>query len=548
MSSSRSALRSPPPAFPAAIPAAWPRAAHIALSLKGPDGDIVKNVSITTTAGQTIGNVVIGAEHRAWAARRRFTLNSRRLDLHRHQRALSRLSRSTSPATPPSAAPPASASAELVRPGRQRAGPAGRRASASPPPVANNPAQVGLGHAPASPPARWPATRSCRRATIPAPSRCRMSSTKPQSFQAAGGIAAQTASLSDYAATFYQNLSTQSNAVTTNQTTQDDRLTEANSRVASNSGVNLDEELTNLTTYQQAYTRGRAHPDGGGPALSDPAADPVRTSKGFGMSIDRVATAQQSAYFLSARSKQAGTALDTTQQQIASGENRHHLCRLRQPDPGADRHHVRQCAQRRLYHRHQLGHHPGPICRTPSSPACRAWRPSCRQAVSDAVANNDASTLMTQAQSIFDQAQRILNSKDANGDYIYGGGKTDTPPVTVSFAVAACRRCPRFPAPSPMAIYKKSVQVADGADVTYGVTASDVGTGLMQALQGHRRFRCRRHRQFHAATNLTPGPEQLSHRRDLGGQHGGQQSQQCHRRRMAMSLTSCRDAQTSRPR
>ncbi len=77
-----------------------------------------------------------------------------------------------------------------------------------------------------------------------------------QSFKAAGGIAAQTASLSDYAASFYQNLSTQSNAITTNQTTQDDRLTEANSRVSSNSGVDLDEELTNLTSYQQAYAAG----------------------------------------------------------------------------------------------------------------------------------------------------------------------------------------------------------------------------------------------------------------------------------------------------
>ena len=83
-----------------------------------------------------------------------------------------------------------------------------------------------------------------------------MSSTRPQSFQAAGGIAAQTASLSDYAAAFYQNLSTQSNTVTTNQTTQDDRLHRSQLRVASNSGVNLDEELTNLTTYQQAYSAG----------------------------------------------------------------------------------------------------------------------------------------------------------------------------------------------------------------------------------------------------------------------------------------------------
>jgi flagellar hook-associated protein 1 FlgK len=62
--------------------------------------------------------------------------------------------------------------------------------------------------------------------------------------------------LSDYAATFYQNVSTQSNSVTANQTTQDDRLTEAQSRQSSNSGVNLDEELSSLSTYQQSYAAG----------------------------------------------------------------------------------------------------------------------------------------------------------------------------------------------------------------------------------------------------------------------------------------------------
>jgi flagellar hook-associated protein 1 FlgK len=80
--------------------------------------------------------------------------------------------------------------------------------------------------------------------------------TSARSFAAAGGISAQTASLSDYAAAFYQSLSTQSNAVTQNQTTQDDRFQEAQTRMSANSGVNLDEELTNLTTYQQAYSAG----------------------------------------------------------------------------------------------------------------------------------------------------------------------------------------------------------------------------------------------------------------------------------------------------
>ena len=39
---------------------------------------------------------------------------------------------------------------------------------------------------------------------------------------------------------------------------------------------------------------------------------------------------------------------------------------------------------------------------------------------------------MTSAQSIFDQASQILNSKDANGNYLYGGDKNNTPPMNAS--------------------------------------------------------------------------------------------------------------------
>ena len=56
---------------------------------------------------------------------------------------------------------------------------------------------------------------------------------------------------------FIRIFPTQSNTVTSNQTTQD-RPAERSpfTHLASNSGVNLDEELTNLTTYQQAYAAG----------------------------------------------------------------------------------------------------------------------------------------------------------------------------------------------------------------------------------------------------------------------------------------------------
>jgi flagellar hook-associated protein 1 FlgK len=74
-----------------------------------------------------------------------------------------------------------------------------------------------------------------------------------QTFAAAGSMSAQSTTLNDYAASFYQDVATRSNAASDNNTTQTDRLTEAQSRQASTSGVNLDEELSNMMTYQQAY-------------------------------------------------------------------------------------------------------------------------------------------------------------------------------------------------------------------------------------------------------------------------------------------------------
>ena len=51
-------------------------------------------------------------------------------------------------------------------------------------------------------------------------------------------------------------MATRSNVASTAATTQDDRLTEAQSRQSSASGVSLDEELSNMMIYQQAYAAG----------------------------------------------------------------------------------------------------------------------------------------------------------------------------------------------------------------------------------------------------------------------------------------------------
>ena len=75
-----------------------------------------------------------------------------------------------------------------------------------------------------------------------------------QNFMAAGSFSARNGTLGDYAASIYQDIALASQTATSNQTAQDDRLQEAQSRQSSVSGVSLDEELTNMQTYQQAYS------------------------------------------------------------------------------------------------------------------------------------------------------------------------------------------------------------------------------------------------------------------------------------------------------
>jgi flagellar hook-associated protein 3 FlgL len=104
-----------------------------------------------------------------------------------------------------------------------------------------------------------------------------------------------------------------------------------------------------------------------------------------------------------------------------------------------------------------------------------------RQAVTKAMADDDATTLMSQAQSIFDQAKQILNSKDANGNYLYGGEKDTTEPVNVG-SLADLAALPSVSDAFSNGTVKKSVNIGGGQTVQVGMLASDLGTQLFQSL------------------------------------------------------------------
>jgi flagellar hook-associated protein 3 FlgL len=105
-----------------------------------------------------------------------------------------------------------------------------------------------------------------------------------------------------------------------------------------------------------------------------------------------------------------------------------------------------------------------------------------RQAITTAVGDSDGSTLMTTAQGIFDQVSQILNSKDSNGNYLYGGDKNGQPPLkatNLSDLTSLTSASDAF----QNGTVASSVMVGDGQSVKVGMLASDIGTGLIQTLK-----------------------------------------------------------------
>ena len=224
----------------------------ISLEVKGPNGDIVKQASITTTAGQSIGDVV-SALNTALGGAASFTLN-----------ADGSISQSTSANYPgysigvtgdtTARGTTGVSFSQLFGIGSGAAAMQAQDFSLNST-IATNPGALAF------------ATPELATATAPGDTvvghgdssnllALQNLDNAQQTFAQIGNLGAQATSLGTYAGLLYQDVATRSNSVTASQTAQDDRLQEAQSRQSSNSGVNLDEELSNMMTYQRAYSAG----------------------------------------------------------------------------------------------------------------------------------------------------------------------------------------------------------------------------------------------------------------------------------------------------
>jgi flagellar hook-associated protein 3 FlgL len=218
------------------------------------------------------------------------------------------------------------------------------------------------------------------------------------------------------------------------------------------------------------------------------------------MSIDRVSTASQAAYFLQ-QIQNASNSLTTTQDQIASGQNATTYAGFGNQTQALTATISANARNSAYTTATNLASTQVSLQDTQLS-SMASLSSQLQQALSNAVANNNASTLMTQAQSIFEQASSILNSQDANGNYIFGGGNSENPPMTAS-SLSDLAALPSVSDAFANGSFQASVQVADGQSVTYGMTASDIGTSLMQELQSLAQFDAGANGDLDNASNLS---------------------------------------------
>jgi flagellar hook-associated protein 3 FlgL len=198
------------------------------------------------------------------------------------------------------------------------------------------------------------------------------------------------------------------------------------------------------------------------------------------MSIDRVATNAQTQYLL-AQITHANKALDVSQAQVSSGKLADDYAGVGDRAAALEVARAANARSDAYLSNTQLA-----LTQTDLQDnqltTLSGLASQLQKAIQTAVGNSDGSSLMETAQSIFQQASAILNSVDANGNYIYGGEKTDTPP----FAAPDLKTLSTVGNVSDYFVNGhiiKTVQVGDGQTQKMGVLADNIGTQLMQGLK-----------------------------------------------------------------
>ncbi len=104
-----------------------------------------------------------------------------------------------------------------------------------------------------------------------------------------------------------------------------------------------------------------------------------------------------------------------------------------------------------------------------------------RQAVTTAIANESGLTTMDQLDMVFQTAVSALNATH-NGNYLFGGTRTDSAPVTsnqLSDLTAAVNAGDLFTNNQ----LKPAAEVEEGISVEYGMLADELGTDLFDAIK-----------------------------------------------------------------
>jgi len=198
------------------------------------------------------------------------------------------------------------------------------------------------------------------------------------------------------------------------------------------------------------------------------------------MSVDRVATNSQ-AQFLLSQIMQATKNMNASQQQVASGKVSSDYAGIG-GKTGALEAARASAARANAYQSNTQTAVNQVDLQDTQLTQLSSVAEQLQTAISKAVGNNDATGMMDNVQSIFDQVSQVLNAKDTNGNYLFGGDKDDVPPFNVT-SLSQLASLANVSDAFSNGTQKKSVMIADGQSEQIGVLASDIGTQLVQTLK-----------------------------------------------------------------